>query len=163
MPESPRNPGNVTMRGVQIIFRNFRGEAGQFNREGVRNFAVLLDDQIAETLAADGWNVKTLAPRDDDEDGTEQAYLPVDTGFDKGRPPMIYLVTSRGRTLLTVDTVSQLDGVDIANVDLIVRPHVYNNPDRSGIKAYVKTMVVTIEEDELMREIAHLDDAQVEQ
>ncbi len=60
-----QNDNTVLMEGVKIIFRNFEGKEGQYNRAGERNFAVLLDPQTAEMLAADGWNVKWLKPRED--------------------------------------------------------------------------------------------------
>ena len=75
------NDNTVLMEGVKIIFRNFSGKEGQYNREGDRNFAVLLDDGVAETMAADGWNVKWLKPREDDEDEKEQPYLAVSLNF----------------------------------------------------------------------------------
>jgi hypothetical protein len=90
----------VLMEGVKIIFRNFSGKEGQYNREGDRNFAVLLDDKVAEAMTADGWNVKWLKPREDDEEEKEQAYLSVSLNFSKGRPPRVVMVTSRGRTHL---------------------------------------------------------------
>ena len=48
------------MEGVRIIFRNFAGKEGQYNREGDRNFAVLLDDKAAAAMAEDQWNVKMV-------------------------------------------------------------------------------------------------------
>jgi hypothetical protein len=32
----------VLMEGVRIIFRNFAGKEGQYNKEGDRNFGVIL-------------------------------------------------------------------------------------------------------------------------
>jgi hypothetical protein len=144
----PRNDNTVMMEGVRIIFRNFAGKEGQYNREGDRNFAVLLDESIANTMAEDGWNIKWLKPREEDEDDTPQAYLPVSVNF-KGRPPRIVLITSRGRTNLDEDTIESLDWVDILNVDLIVRPYEWTVNGKSGIKAYLQSIYVTIEEDPL--------------
>ena len=151
-----RNDNNVMMEGVRIVFRNFAGKEGQYNREGDRNFAVLLEDDIAQKMAEDGWNVKWLKPRE--EGDKEQAYLTVSVNF-KGRPPRVVMITSRGRTNLGEDEVSLLDWADISNVDLIVRPYEWVVNGKGGIKAYLQSIYVTIEEDELELKYADMDDA----
>jgi hypothetical protein len=162
MAETALKP--VVMEGMRIVFRNFEGKEGQYNREGDRNFGVILPPDIAEAMLADGWNVKYLKPREEDEDGEETPWLSVSVNFDKGRPPTILLITSRGKTKLDEDTVDQLDWVDIATdeqgnpkVDLIVRPYMWDVSGRQGIKAYLQSMYVTIEEDELQRKYAEMD------
>jgi len=144
----PLNDNTVLMEGVRIIFRNFAGKEGQYNREGDRNFAVLLDKQVATTMAEDNWNVKWLKPRSEEEEEEPQAYLPVSVNF-KGRPPRIVLVTSRGRTHLDEESIEMLDWADIINVDMIVRPYPWTVNDKSGIKAYLQSIYVTIDEDPL--------------
>jgi hypothetical protein len=148
----------VLMEGVRLVFRNFTGKEGQYNREGDRNFGVILPDNVAEAMLTDGWNVKYLQPREEDEDDTQTPWLPVKVGYGKGRPPKIMLVTDRGRTALTEDTVEMLDWADITNVDLIVRPYHYEVHGRTGIAAYVQSMYVTIEEDALERKYAEMDE-----
>lgn len=148
----------VLMEDVKIIFRNFAGKEGQYNREGDRNFAVLIDDQVAEAMTADDWNVRWLKPRDDaEEDEMPQAYLPVAVNFEKGRPPKVYMVTSRGRTSLGADDVEMLDWAEILKVDLIVRPYNWEVQGKTGIKAYLQTLFVTIEEDPLEAKYAEID------
>jgi hypothetical protein len=142
------NDNTVLMEGVRIIFRNFSGKEGQYNREGDRNFAVLLDEKTADAMAADDWNIKMLKPREEDEDAVPQAYLPVSVNF-KGRPPRIVLITSRGRTNLYEEDIEMLDWADILNVDMIVRPYAWEVNGKSGIKAYLQSIYVTIEEDAL--------------
>ena len=149
----------VLMEGVRIIFRNFAGKEGQYNREGDRNFAVLLDDTVANSMPEDGWNVKWLKPREDNPEDAEessQAYLQVSVNF-KGRPPRIVLITSRGRTNLDEDQIEMLDWAEIKNVDLIVRPYEWLVNNKSGIKAYLQSIYVTIEEDALELKYADLD------
>jgi len=146
---------NVTMRGVRIIFRNFAGKESDFNREGDRNFCVLLDDEIANVMAEDGWNIKWLKPREDADEGeTDQAYLQVKLKYDKGRPPKVMQITSRGMNPLNENEVEMLDWVDIVNVDCIIRPYHYNVNGKTGISAYCQSLYITIEEDELEREYA---------
>lgn len=149
----------VLMEGVRIVFRNFAGKEQQYNREGDRNFAVLLDDDVANAMAEDGWNVKWLKPREDADEGeeeTQQAYLQVSVNF-KGRPPRIVMITSRGRTNLGEDEVEALDWADIQNVDLIVRPYEWAVQGKTGVKAYLQSLFVTIEEDALEQKYADLD------
>jgi len=114
-------------------------------------------------MANDGWNVKTLKPREEDleelpegETG-ETPWLPIKIGYGKGKPPLIMLITERGRTALTEDTVDQLDWVDVrvdpetgnSMVDLIVRPYHYDVRGSKGIAAYLQSLYVTIDEDPL--------------
>lgn len=151
------NDKNVLMEGVRIIFRNFAGKESQYNREGDRNFAVLVTDDVAEKMAADGWNIKILKPREDDDDAENlpTPYLPVAVNFN-GRPPRIVLITSRGRTNLDESEVEMLDWADIVNVDLIVRPYEWSVNGKTGIKAYLQSIYVTIEEDPLERKYNEL-------
>lgn len=136
---------------AQLIFRNFAGKEGKYNREGDRNFSVILDQESAERMAADGWNVKSLPPRE--EGDAETPYIQVGVGY-KVRPPRIVLISSKGRTNLDEDGVEVLDWVSIGKVDLIARAYPWAVGDKTGIKAYLQTMFVTIEEDELERRYA---------
>jgi hypothetical protein len=147
--------GTVVIENARLIFRNFAGKEGQYNREGDRNFAVLLDDSVAEPMAQDGWNIKWLKAREEGED--EQAYLSVAVNF-KGRPPKIVMISSRGRTSLNEDEVAVLDWVDIRSADLIIRPYEWVVNGKTGVKAYLQSIYVTIEEDALELKYADLDD-----
>lgn len=139
---------NVVMEDVRIVFRNFAGLEGMYNRAGDRNFSVILDDDVANQLIRDGWNVKTLKPREDDEGALPQPYITISVGY-KGRPPRIVMITSKGRTNLTEDECELLDWADIDSVDLIMRPYDWLVNGKTGRKAYLQSIYVTIREDYL--------------
>lgn len=140
------NDGTLVIEGARIIFRNFAGREGMYNRDGDRNFCVLLEPELAVQMAEDGWNVKSLKAREETDD--VQPYLMVTVGF-KIRPPRIVMITSRGRTDLSEHEVEVLDWVDVRNVDLIVRPYEWAVNGKTGIKAYLKSLFITIDEDVL--------------
>src|SRR5215213_229440 len=98
-----KDKNSVVMRGVRIIFRNFAGKEGQYNRAGDRNFGVILPSDVAEAMLTDGWNVKYLKPREENEEEVETPWLAVSVNYDKGRPPTVWQITSRGRTSLNED------------------------------------------------------------
>lgn len=152
----PRDDRNIVIEDARIVFRNFAGKEGMYNREGDRNFAVLLDDpKVVKMLEKDGWNVKYLKAREEDDD--EQPYLQVSVNF-KGRPPQIVMLTSRGRTTLHEDECEILDWADIRTCDLIVRPYEWVVNGKSGIKAYLQSIFVTIEENALELKYADIHD-----
>lgn len=136
---------NISVENAKIIFRNFAGKPSKFNAEGKRNFCLLIDDESANKFKLDGWNVKYLNPRDPDD--KPQPYIQVSVAFDNF-PPNIYLISGGKKTKLNEDTVSVLDYAEIENVDLIIRPYNWEVSGKSGIKAYVKNMYVTIVENE---------------
>lgn len=141
---------NIVIEDARIGFRNFSGKEGKFNPAGRRNFCVFIDFDIAQTLESDGWNVRWLEPRDENEE--KQGYLQVAVSYDNV-PPKMLLVTNHGKTLLDDSSVHILDWAEVKNVDIIIRPYNWSMHEgtknaKSGVKAYVKSMYVTIAEDE---------------
>jgi len=153
-----------SIENARIGFRNFVGAEGQFNPKGQRNFCVFVDTPLANVLEADGWNIRWLEPRDEAEG--RQAYLPVKVSFDNV-PPKIVMVTKHNKTTLEEDDVKMLDYAEIANVDLIITPYVWHidgkgkQPDKDGIKAYVKSMYVTLVEDEFAEKYYEVPDSAI--
>lgn len=139
---------NLTIENAQIILRNFSGKESQYNRAGDRNFCVILEDHdIADKMAEDGWNVRISKPRQDDPQAERARYIQVKVSF-QNIPPKVVLVTKRSKVELNEDTIGSLDHADIVSADLVIRPYHWEVNGKSGIKAYLKTMYITIEEDE---------------
>ena len=146
---------NLSVENARIIFRNFSGKEGKFNPAGKRSFCLLLDADTAERLSDQGWNVKTLAPRDPDDD--PQPYIQVAVQF-SNYPPNIYLISGGKKTKLDEDSVSILDYAEIENVDLIINPSRWEVSGKSGVKAYLKALYVTIVENEFEKKYRDMDE-----
>lgn len=132
--------GILQIDNATIIYRNFSGAPSKFNREGDRNFAVVInDEETAQALTNEGWNVKVKPPR---EEGDKPfMYLPVKVKFND-RGPNIYLATGTRRNKLDEQMVGLLDSVDIRNVDLDVRPYDWEVNGNQGRTAYLQSMLV---------------------
>ena len=133
--------GILQFDDARLIFKNFRGEAGKFNREGDRSFHVSIKDpEIADALVANGWNVKVKEARDEDDNG--RISLQVKVKFND-RGPIVRLQTGNRVNKLTEDTIGILDNIDIERVDLDVRPYDWTMSDgKSGRTAYLQSMHV---------------------
>lgn len=136
-----------TFYNAKIIFRDFSGEK-DLNRQGRRSFSIIIDEEeLANSLKRDGWNIKPLKSRDEEEE--QKYFLPVAVRYDN-IPPRIYKKSGDIITLLDEEAVGSLDYDEFSNVDVTVTPSNWDVNGNQGIKAYVKTMIVTLVEDELI-------------
>lgn len=145
---------DIIIEGAHLVFKNFSGQADKYNRAGSRNFAVVISDRsLAGKLMEDGWNVRQFRQRDPEED--PDFYLSVAVSFDY-YPPHIVVLSKNNRMELDEDTVGNLDHLDISNVDLKIRPYSWEVNGKTGIKAYLKDMYVTLVDDPLADKYANI-------
>lgn len=139
--------GYLEINEARIIWPNFSGRGDRFNREGDRNFHLVIPDQdICDALLndknefGDSWNVKIKAPRE--EGDTPFMHMPVKVKFNN-RGPNVYLMSGNKQVPLNEDTISCLDDIDIMYVDLDIRP--YDGKMANGMtfrSAYLSAMRV---------------------
>lgn len=166
-------PKNVLqINDARIVFKNFRGEDRKFNKEGDRNFALLItggtiDDgtevrevtgeEMADALMSDvnrlgaGWNVKIKAPRVEGE--SPFIYLPVKVNFNE-HGPQVYVESGKSHRKLNEETVALLDDIDIATVNLDIRPYDKEINGNSFRTAYLQSMKVVQNIDRFAAEYA---------
>lgn len=130
--------GYLQIDDARIIFRNFTGVKDRYNAAGDRNFAVVIpDEETADALIADGWNVKKK-PDNRDEDAEFFMFLPVKIRF-TNRSPKAYLKSGNNdQVQLDEDTICCLDEIDIARVDLDLRPYDWTVNGKTGRTAYLQ-------------------------
>ena len=130
----------LEIEDARIIYRNFEGVASKFNREGDRNFAVIVpNDEIKDILVEAGWNVKIKPPRD--EDDTPFMFIPVKVKFNN-RGPAAYLRSGETVTRLNEETIGILDEIDIQSVSMDLRPYDWVVNDKTGRTAYLQAINV---------------------
>lgn len=143
----------LVIEKARIMFRNFEGKEKGKNRAGDRNFCVVIEDpEEAQKLAADGWNVKTLGPRDGEEEETH--FIQVKLKYGGGRPPRIIIRTANNEIYYDEETVKNLDNADLADIKIVINPYHWEVNGKKGIKAYLNTLKATLIDDDFFFEDA---------
>ena len=132
--------GILQIDDAKIIFKNFEGRGDKFNREGDRNFSLLIEaPDTADALADRGWNVKIKPGRDEDEEPFMR--LPVKVKFTE-YGPNVYLRTGERVNKLDEESIGCLDNIDIESVSMDIRPYDWEVNGRTGRTAYLQSMEV---------------------
>ena len=135
-----RKDGILEIEDARIVYRNFSGAGSKYNREGDRNFAVIIpNEDIKEELVEQGWNVKIKPPRD--EDDSPFMFLPVKIKFNS-RGPAAYICSGNNVRRLDEESVNILDEIDISSVDMDIRPYDWDVNGKQGRTAYLQAINV---------------------
>lgn len=144
----------VTLRHVQIgrgSFRNFSGTKTKYNKNGKRLISLFLDDDTANAMKEEGWNIKYYIPRVDDEEEAREPipFIEAELRYDNYPPDVTLEIGDNKQTLDEDDLVNlKLDQADIVDVDVRLSPYTWINDDgESKVKAYVDRLRIRMEDD----------------
>ena len=148
----------ITIRGAQLApykFRNFEGRETEYNKAGDRNFVIFLDKEFAQKIEAEGAPVAWKP--DKYNDGELRAQMKVHVKYRNRRgepmvPPKVVLVTRKGQTQLSEETIGMLDSADIEKCDLILSQYANGASMGPENSVALKTMYVPLAEDEFADE-----------
>ena len=158
--------GILQIDNARITYKNFAGVGSKFNREGERNFSLIIPDEVVfdkksgeemelkDVLKREGWNVKIKKPdplKPRDEDDKPFMHLPVKVKFnddydpesEDDRGPYCYLITGNNKVRLGPDNIGCLDNVWIDNIRLDIRPYDWEVNGKTGRTAYLHAIEVT--------------------
>lgn len=146
---------------ARIIYRNFAGRGGKYNREGDRNFSVVIPDAymdyhgeeraISDVLLDHGYRVRIKPARAEDEGPF--MHLPVKIRFN-ARGPKAYLEVGKKRVTLDEDSFENLDDVDILRCDLDIVPYDSEVNGKMWRTAYLRSIRVVQNVDRFERRYA---------
>lgn len=152
-PRSGREKGLLVINNCKTIFRNFAGAPTKFTDAGRREFSVLIDDELADILKEDGWNVKMYQDRNKEMD---IPYIKIKVNYrdekdekKEALDPSVVVVKNNKEEKLNEHTVGMLDWATIENVDLLISPYHWNFNGSSGVSGYLKAAKITLAVDEL--------------
>jgi len=145
MPEERHWIDDVELGDVKVkwAFSHFAGEEDRFNGKGDHNFMVILPDDIAEKMRAEGWNIRTMEGYE--EGDPPEHLLKIKISF-KYEPPKIYFITEETQRRMRV---GQRDLADIRRdtarqIDVVITPSRWVQGANSGITAYARELYVKI-------------------
>lgn len=130
---------NVVVKNACIMFTNFAGEKDRFNM-GKPQFNLVLTEEAARDLQADGWNVRIMPAREEGESPTYMTNINVAFSDDGRRNPTIKLYSSldgkRVCRRLSAETIGILDDIRLERINLRIGSFNYDG-DKYTMKGYL--------------------------
>ena len=138
-------PGDqITWRHMEVNNNN-----SLYNNNGVRYFAIKLDDDFANELEAEGWPVIWRnINRDENEPEIMQGYLKVFIKYGTRFPIDIFLVNANRKSKVLLDESDldnlHIDSKSIDSLDVLIRPYYWTYGEQHGVKAQVQAMNILL-------------------
>jgi hypothetical protein len=129
--------GAAYLRDVKVFdgsWKNFGGEASQYNKDGKIFFNAFISQHQAEELRSHGFCVKEREGRDG---GDTLYYMNVKVNMDGMYPPKIKLVQDATEQYIDRNSIKLLDQIHIDHATIVVNPYHWETNIGSGVTAYL--------------------------
>ena len=133
----------LVVENAVIMWTNFGGNPTKFNPAGgKRTFDLVLSDRIGMMLDSDGWNVKTIKGKNDDD----STMFITEIGVNPRSDVSVYLCEEvngkKYRFRVKPEDFGVLDNYQYSDVALLIRPYLHGRQNSAGstIKGYLKQM-----------------------
>lgn len=128
---------------IKWAFSHFDGREDTFNQQGDYNFMIILPEDVAEKMAADGWNIKVM---DGYEEGDPPEHLLKVKISYKYEPPKIYLIKGERKLRADESDLADIRRDTCEQIDVIVTPSRWVHGKNTGISAYTKELYAKVKE-----------------
>lgn len=159
----------VVKKSARVQYPNFQGQEQDYNAAGRRNFNLRLDKALADELSDRGVHVRTLPPRDDED---EERYLvkigvyrDADIRLLSGKAMTNVLIENDDRGLPTSNDQGRLVDEEfrkghVKNGEIGLEFHVSKNTRVASAAPYLRvdTMVIPIRKSRLLEDYEEYDD-----
>lgn len=167
--------GMLQIDDARLTHKNFKGEGSKFNREGDRNFSLIIDDAIIHIKDIEEFGIP-CEQEIDERIGEDYRWVTAENLYDllrrldwnikrkesreEGEKPFMYLpvkikFNDRGPSAyfmsgnksnkLTEETIAILDDVYMSEVNVDIRPYDWEVQGKTGRTAYLHSIEVTQE------------------
>ena len=141
---------------IKWPFSHFDGREDTFNQEGDHNFTVIIPEDDALKLEAEGWNIRKM---DGYEEGDPPEYtLKVKISY-RFEPPKIFLIKGERKYRADERDLADITRATAEQIDVIVTPSRWVHGQNSGISAYAKEIYAKVKESRFSARYADYEEA----
>ena len=153
----------LVVENAVIMWSNFGGSPTKFNPNGgKRTFDLVLTERVAMSLISDGWNVKTVKSKKDEDSVMYVTEIAVNPSSSTVVSLCEEVNGKKYRFKVKPEDYSTLDTYQYSTIDLLIRPYVHGRENSAGstIKGYLHQMnLVRLNDDYFREKYADYEDA----
>jgi hypothetical protein len=126
---------------IKWAFSHFDGREDTFNDAGAHNFQVIIPNQMAPELIAQGWPIREMEGY---EEGDPPEYLLKVKISYKFEDPKIFLIKNGRKYRCAQEDLADIKRSVTEKIDVIISPSRWEHAGKTGVSAYCKELYAHI-------------------